>query len=110
MALVTHHSCLHLSALAACQLNGLLTVLKVHRDIITPDVRRHCNDRGVIELSDQMACRDTVEIWHDDVHQYHVILGSCVHLVHSLETVELVQLANGLDIELIPLTALSIAQ
>ena len=64
-------------------------MLEIHRDVIATNVRRHGNDRGMIELSDQVASRDTVEVWHDNVHQYHVVFGSCVHLVHSLKTVEL---------------------
>lgn len=86
-------------------------MLEIHRDVVTSDVRRHGNDRGMVELSDQVTSGDPVEIWHDDVHQHHVVFGSSVHLVHSLETVELGQSAKnvgmGTDLRL---TALSIAQ
>lgn len=53
---------------------GAFTMLKIHRNIIATDVRRHRYDRGMVELPDQMTSRYTIKIRHYDVHQYHVVL------------------------------------
>lgn len=44
------------------------TMMEVQLDIITSDVGSHGNDWRSIELANEMACRHTVEIRHDDVH------------------------------------------
>lgn len=45
------------------------TVLEIHRNIVASNVRGHCNDRCVVKLANKMGGRDTVKVWHDDVHE-----------------------------------------
>ncbi len=74
--------------------SGLVyTMLKVHRNVITTDVRGHGYDWSMVKLPYQMSCRDAVKIWHNDVHKYQVVLGACVHLIHSFQTIKLNLLA-----------------
>ena len=60
------------------------TVLEIHGNIVTADIRSHGNDWGIIKLSNQMTRGDPVEVGHDDIHQDHIIFGACVHLVDRL--------------------------
>lgn len=59
-------------------------MLEVHGDIVAPDVGGHGNDGSGIKLSNQVASGDTVQVWHDDVHQHKIVLRAGVHLVHRL--------------------------
>ena len=47
--------------------------MKVHRDIVTANVRGHCNDGCLIKLSDQVAGRDAVQVGHDDIHENQIV-------------------------------------
>jgi hypothetical protein len=60
-----------------------LTMLKVHGNVVAADVGGHGDDGcGVVELSDKMCGRNTVEIGHDNVHEDEIVLCSRVQLVH----------------------------
>jgi hypothetical protein len=59
-----------------------LTMLEIHLYIIASDVRGHSNYWCPIELPNDMARRDSVEVRHDDVHQDHIILDALLHLVY----------------------------
>ena len=65
------------------------TVLEVHCNVIAADVRGHGNDWCVVELSDQMASRDTIKVGHDDVHQHKIVLCAGIHLVDRFQSVKL---------------------
>jgi hypothetical protein len=62
---------------------------EVHFYVVAADVRRHCDDRRRAELPDQMACRDTIEIGHDDIHEDQIVLRAGLDLIHSFQTVKL---------------------
>src|SRR5690242_5924214 len=64
-------------------------VLEVHGDVVTSNVRCHGDDWRGIELSDQVAGRDSVQVWHDDIHKNQVVLRAGVHLVNRLESIKL---------------------
>jgi hypothetical protein len=57
-------------------------MLEIHLYVIASDVRRHSNYWCPIELSNDMAGRNSVEVRHYDVHQDHIILDAFLHLVH----------------------------
>ena len=59
-----------------------LTMLEIHLDVIASDIRGHGHDWRPIELSDDMASRNAVQVRHDDVHEDHIILDAFLHLVH----------------------------
>lgn len=46
-----------------------LTMLEIELDVVASDVRGHGDDRGAIKLANEMACRYTVQIRHNDIHQ-----------------------------------------
>ena len=69
--------------------------MEVHRDIITTNIRSHSNDRGLIELPYQMACRNAVQVGHDDIHEDKVIFGSSIHFVNGFQAIELRLLRGG---------------
>jgi hypothetical protein len=58
-------------------------MLEVHGNIIAPNVGCHGYDGSGVELADEVACRNSVEIRHDNIHQNQIILRSRVHLVDS---------------------------
>ena len=62
---------------------------KVHRNVVASYVGGHCNYRGGIELTDQMARRNAIEVGHDNVHEHEVVLGAAADLVHGLEAIQL---------------------
>lgn len=68
---------------------GVLTMLEVELNVITTDVGGHGDDRGTVELADQMAGRYTIQVRHDDVHKNQIVFRTTLHLVYSLQTVEL---------------------
>jgi len=49
-------------------------MLEVHGDVVTPDIGSHCNNRCRVKLSNQVACRYTVQVWHNDIHQDQIVL------------------------------------
>ena len=69
-------------------------MLEVHLDIITSNIRGHSNDRCAIELPDDVAGRNSVEVWHDDVHQDHIVLHTFVHLIDCFQTIKLYQISQ----------------
>lgn len=64
-------------------------MLEVELDVITTDVRGHGDNRRTVELADQMAGRYTIQVRHDDVHKNQIVFRTTLHLVYSLQTVEL---------------------
>lgn len=71
-----------------------LTMLEVHLNIVRSDVRCHGNNGGTVKLPYQVTSRYTVQIRHYNVHQDHIILDPFLNLVHSFQTVKLVELAK----------------
>lgn len=43
-------------------------MLEVELNVIAANIRSHGDDWRSIELSNQMASRDTIEVWHYYVH------------------------------------------
>lgn len=83
-----------LSQLQTCAVTGRLrrlTVLEVHLYIIASNVRGHSDDGRPVKLPDDMAGRHSVKIWHDDVHEDHVILDAFLYLIYRFQTIELYQ-------------------
>lgn len=37
-----------------------LTMLEVHRDVVTSNVGGHCNDGRIVKLTDEVSCRNTI--------------------------------------------------
>ena len=66
-----------------------LTMLKVHRYVVTSNVRSHCYNGYVVELPDKVGGRHSVKIRHDDVHEHQIVLRAIIHLVNSFQTVQL---------------------
>lgn len=64
-------------------------MLEVHRDIVASNIRGHCHNWGCVELPYQMASRDSVKVWHDDIHENQVVLRACIHFVDSFQSIEL---------------------
>ena len=62
---------------------------EVHFDIIASDIRCHSNDWRRAELSYQVACGDTIEVWHNDVHKHEIVLCAGLYFVDSFQAVEL---------------------
>jgi len=69
-------------------------MLEVHRDIVASDVRCHGDYRRGVELSDQVASRNSIQVRHDDVHQHQIVFRASVHLVHSFQTVKLLRVST----------------
>lgn len=66
------------------------TMLIVELNVITANIRGHGDNWSFrVELTDQMTGRHTIQVGHDDIHQNKIILGSTLHLVHSLQPIEL---------------------
>jgi hypothetical protein len=42
-------------------------------------------------LADQMTGRHAVQVWHNDIHQDQIVLGTTLHLVHCFQAIELNQ-------------------
>jgi hypothetical protein len=49
-------------------------MLEIHRDVVASNVGCHGYNGGSIELSDQMASRNAIEVGHNDVHQHQIVL------------------------------------
>lgn len=86
-------------------------MLKIHRNVIAANIGRHGDYRSIVELSDQVGSRYSVEVRHNDVHQDQIVLGAGVHLVDSLESIQLLQVRKAIPRILCSLlTALSTEQ
>ena len=44
------------------------TMMEVKLDVITPDIRGHGDYRGSVELADEVTCRDTIQVRHNNIH------------------------------------------
>lgn len=109
MAWEERRSCLEAKSVRSDgPLEQQLTVLKVHGDVVAANIRGHGNDGSIVKLPNQMTCRNTVKIRHDDIHQNHIILRSSVHLVDSLKSIELYDVRHEIFDQ--ALTAVSIWQ
>ena len=64
-------------------------MLEVHCNIITADIGCHGDNRRVVELSNQMASRNTIKVRHDNIHQHEIVLCASVHLVNCFQTIKL---------------------
>lgn len=64
-------------------------MLEILLNIITPDIRCHGNYRCFIELADKVACGNSIEIWHNNIHENEVIFRTIADLVHCFESIEL---------------------
>lgn len=64
-------------------------MLKIHRDIVAPDIGCHRDYGRMIELPDQMTRGDAIKIRHNNIHQDHVILRTGIHLVNCFQSIEL---------------------
>lgn len=64
-------------------------MLEIELNVITSDVGGHGDDRSSVELADEVACRHTVQIGHDDIHQNQVVFRTTLHLVHGFQAVKL---------------------
>jgi hypothetical protein len=64
-------------------------MLEVHRNVVTSNVGGHGDDGSCVELSNQVACRYTIKVRHNNIHQDQVVLGSIVHFVDSFKSVKL---------------------
>lgn len=86
-------------------------MVEIHGNIVAADVGGHGDDGRVVELSNEMAGGNAVQVRHDDVHQHQIILRSRIHFVHGLETVKLARVsARPRATTAGPLTALSMEQ
>ena len=77
------HACSSVSFGLYCAESAKLTMLEIHRDVVAANIGSHSNDGRVIKLSNQMCCRDSVQIGHDDIHKDQIILGATIQLVDS---------------------------
>lgn len=73
-----------------------LTMLEIKLDVVASDVRGHGDDRRAIKLANEMACRYTVQIRHNDVHQNQIVFGAALDFVHSLQAVKLLENISNL--------------
>lgn len=69
-------------------------MLEVKLNIIASDVGCHSNDRRPIKLTNEMTCRNSIQIGHYNVHKNQVIFGAVLNLVHSFQTIELQYVNN----------------
>jgi hypothetical protein len=53
-------------------------------------------------LADEMAGGYTVQVRHDDIHENQIVFRTALHLVYSLQTVELVKNVSGLLYRTVP--------
>jgi hypothetical protein len=60
-----------------------LTVLEVHRNVVTSNVGGHCDNGRVVELADEVSRRNTIQVRHNDVHENQVILCPVVHFING---------------------------
>lgn len=72
----------------------MLTMLEVKLDIITPDIGGHGDNRGPVELADEVASRDTIQIRHDYIHQDEIVLLAILNLVDGLQTIQLLAISS----------------
>ena len=72
-------------------------MLEIHRNVITSNVGCHRYNGSGVELSDQVASRNTIEIGHNDVHQHQIVLGACIHLVYCFKTIKLRIVSAGVS-------------
>lgn len=70
-------------------------MLEVHGNIIAANVRSHGNNRRSVELPNQMARGDTVEVRHNDVHENQIVFRSSIHFIDCFKTVKLGQVSTG---------------
>lgn len=97
--------------LCACYIEEMrLTMLEVHANVIASNIGCHGDDgSGLIELSHKMSRGNSVEVRHDNVHQYEIILCTGVELIDSFKSVHLIRVSCVLTLKVaIKLTALSI--
>ena len=71
----------------------MLTMLEVKLNIVTSDVGGHGNDRSAVELADEMTGRHTIQVGHNNIHQYKIIFLTILDLVHCFQTVELLDVS-----------------
>lgn len=45
------------------------TMLEILLDIIAPDVGCHGDYGRSVKLANKMACGNSIQVWHDDIHQ-----------------------------------------
>ena len=64
-------------------------MLEIKLDVIASNIRGHGDDRRAVKLTDKMACRYTVQIRHDDIHQNEIVFGTTLDFIHSLQAVKL---------------------
>lgn len=69
-----------------------LTMLEIKLDVVASDVRGHGDDRCAIKLANEMACRYTVQIRHNDIHQNQIVFGTTLDFVYSLQAVKLLEM------------------
>ena len=64
-------------------------MLEIQLNIITANIGGHGDYGGSVELADQMAGGDPVQIRHDDIHQDQVVFGTTLDFIHRLQAIEL---------------------
>lgn len=69
-------------------------MVEIHRNIVGANIGRHCNNRGLINLANQVTGRYAIKIRHNDIHKDQIISRALVYLRNSLKTVELYMLAK----------------
>jgi hypothetical protein len=72
----------------------MLTMLKVHLNIVTSDIGCHGNDWRTVKLPNEMTSRHAIEIRHYNVHQDHIVLDAFLNLVHSFKAIKLAKLSK----------------
>jgi hypothetical protein len=58
--------------------NIVHAVVEIHLNVIAPDVRGHGNDWRIVKLSNDVAGRDSVQVWHDNIHEDHIVSDALV--------------------------------
>ena len=48
-------------------------MLEVKLNVVTPYIRCHGNNRCPVKLADKMTSRNTVQIWHNYIHQNQIV-------------------------------------
>lgn len=58
-------------------------MLEVHRNVVASNIGGHRDDWCVVELPNQVARRNAIQVRHDDIHENQIILRAGVELVDS---------------------------